>query len=156
MRVVAGVLLLALVAAPAFARDSLGVFERWAAFRDPASRSAALRCYAIAEPEGGNGAYATIAFWPQARVRGQYYVRLPRAAAAGTTASLTLGSRRFALIARGTGLWAADARADAAIVAAMRSACAGGCAARRPRSTRRRWAACSGRGPTLTNLFASL
>ena len=37
MRVVAGAMLLALAATPALARDSLGVFEDWAAFRDPAS-----------------------------------------------------------------------------------------------------------------------
>ena len=56
------------------------------------------------------------------RVRGQVYVRFPSALAAGTAASISLGGRRFALIARGSGLWAADARTDAAIVAAMRSA----------------------------------
>lgn len=122
MRVVAGALLFALTAAPALARDSLGVFEAWAAFRDPASGNAPLRCYAIAEPERANaqGFYATVGHWPVSRVRSQFYIRLPRATTA--TATLTIASRRFALTARGSGLWAADARTDAAIVAAMRSA----------------------------------
>lgn len=113
-------LLSLLAAAPALARDSLGVFENWAAFRDPATDATALRCYAIATPDAANG-YATIAYWPGARVRGQVYVRFPRALATGTAATITLGGRRFALTVRGSGLWAADARTDAAIVAAMRS-----------------------------------
>jgi hypothetical protein len=120
MRAMVLPLLALLFAAPALARDSLGVFENWAAFRDPATDATALRCYAIATPDAANG-YATIAYWPDARVRGQVYVRFPRALAAGTAASITLGGRRFALTARGSGLWAADARTDAAIVAAMRS-----------------------------------
>lgn len=121
MRGVAVGLLLVLIATPALARDSLGVFEDWAAFRDPASGNAPLRCYAIAEPERANapGLYATVGHWPVSRVRSQFYVRLPRATTG--TATLTIGSRRFTLTARGTGLWAADARTDAAIVAAMRS-----------------------------------
>ncbi len=106
-------------ASPALARDSLGVFENWGAFRDPATGSTALRCYAIAQPDSGDG-YATVGYWPGARVRGQIYIRLARPIGAGTPASIALGSRRFALTARGNGLWAADARADAAIVAAMR------------------------------------
>lgn len=122
MRVAAGALLLALAATPALARDSLGVFEDWAAFRDPASGNAPLRCYAIAEPERANGPgfYATVGHWPVSRVRGQFYIRLPRSTTG--TAALTIASRRFALTVRGTGLWAANARTDAAIVAAMRSA----------------------------------
>jgi hypothetical protein len=115
-------LVLLLIAAPAMARDSLGVFEDWAAFRDPARGNAPLRCYAIAEPERANapGFYATVGHWPASRVRSQFYIRLPRTAAGAAT--LTIASRRFALTARGAGLWAADARTDAAIVAAMRSA----------------------------------
>ena len=122
MRIAAGALLLALAATPALARDSLGVFEDWAAFRDPASGNAPLRCYAIAEPSQANapGLYATVGHWPVSRVRSQFYIRLPRAASG--TATLTIASRRFTLTARGSGLWAADARTDAAIVAAMRSA----------------------------------
>ena len=122
MKPVLFALLAALAASPAAARDSLGIFEDWAAFRDPARGSAPLRCYAIAEPERADGRdfYATISHWPAARVRGQFYIRLPRATRG--TATLSIGSRRFTLTARGEGLWAADARSDAIIVAAMRSA----------------------------------
>jgi hypothetical protein len=100
------------------ARDSLGVFGSWAAFRDPA----VPRCYAIATPRGdGEGnAFLSIGTWPDADVRGQVHVRLPTAAQSGTPMILAVGERRFRLTARGRDAWAANARADAAIIAAMR------------------------------------
>ncbi len=115
---VAAVLLLA---APALARDSLGVFEDWAVFRDPATP----RCYAIAEPEsaGLRGGYITIGYWPRARQRGQIFFRLPRAAGNGS-ATLTLDGQRFTLLQRGAGAWAQNQRMDAAILASIRSATA--------------------------------
>ena len=42
-------LALLLLAAPLAARESLGVYENWAAFKDPSP----LRCYAIAKAEMG-------------------------------------------------------------------------------------------------------
>ncbi len=120
MRPVAiALLLLIAVTAPAMARDSLGVFDGWAAFRDPASANGQRRCYAIAETESGAGGYATVGFWPAARVRAQVHVRLPRPMTPGT-GTLSIGSRRFTMTVRGRGMWARDARMDAAIVAAMR------------------------------------
>ena len=109
-----------LTASPLLARDSLGVFDGWAAFRDPASQGSPPRCYAIAETESGAGGYATVGFWPQARVRAQVHIRLPRAMTPGT-GTLNIGSRSFTMMVRGRGMWARDARMDAAIVAAMRS-----------------------------------
>ena len=111
-----------LLAAPAFARDSLGVFGSWGAFRDPETP----RCYAIAEPESASiaGGYATVGFWPAARVRTQIFLRFPRPLDPRRAPALTVGGQRFLLTARGAGAWARDARMDAAIVAAMRSATA--------------------------------
>lgn len=116
-------LMLLLSANPAAARDALGVFDDWGAFRDPASNSAPLRCYAIAEPQSGatNARYITIATWPSARIRGQVHVRLAAPVAARSIVTLAVGSQRFVLTARGTSAWASDARMDAAIVAAIRS-----------------------------------
>ena len=74
---------------------------------------------------GGGGRwrpYASVATWPQAGTRGQLYIRLGRERRAGAPVTLTVGDRRFALVAGGADAWAPNARVDAAIVAAMRSA----------------------------------
>lgn len=103
-------------------RTALGIFESWGAFRDPAT----TRCYAIATPDASIGGrtvrgYASVGYWPKARVRGQIYLRLTRPRSPRAELRLTLGSRRFILTGNGVHGWASDARMDAAIVAAMRS-----------------------------------
>ena len=112
-----------LAAAPALARDSLGMFETWGAFRDPA----APRCYAIAMAEPSTKRrefqpYASIGTWPRQGLRGQVHLRLSRRTAPGSRIVLALGNQRFELVGGGGNAWAADKRMDAAIVAAMRSA----------------------------------
>ncbi|WP_077146843.1 hypothetical protein [Sphingopyxis sp. KK2] len=116
-----------LAALPAMAlaapRTALGVFDGWGAFRDPATP----RCYAIAAPAATIGtpqikAYASVGYWPKSRIRGQFYVRLSKARRAGSELRLTIGSRRFILTGKDAHGWASDARMDAAIIAAMRSA----------------------------------
>lgn len=115
--------LLALAAAPALARDSLGMFEGWGAFRDAAEP----RCYAIAKAQPSRLArdyqpFATVATWPRRTVRGQIHFRLSRRLAPGGRIVLSIGEQRFTLTGGGGDAWAADRRMDAAIVAAMRSA----------------------------------
>lgn len=107
----------------ALARDSLGVFERWGAFRDPD----VPRCYAVAEPArtAGQGRwrpFASIGYWPRRGVRGQVHIRLSREIARGAPITLQVGERRFALHGGGADAWATDKQGDAAIIAAMRSA----------------------------------
>lgn len=115
---------LALLAAPAFAaRTSLGTFESWGAFRDDQPQ----RCYAIAEPlrkstNNGWRAFASVSHWPGQGVRGQLHIRMSRARSDDAQAMLRIGERRFALVSGGADAWAPDARVDAAIVTAMRSA----------------------------------
>lgn len=104
-------------------RASLGVFERWGAFRDERP----LRCFAISEPErqipGADWrAFASIAHWPGQNIRGQVHVRLSRATKPEAPVTLRIGAARFALGAGGADAWAASPEMDAAIVAAMRSA----------------------------------
>ena len=112
-------LALALLAAPASARDSLGVFGEWGAFRDPE----VPRCYAIAVAEAdGSRAYASIGNWPQLQVRGQAHFRLSRTVRAGSDLTLTISGQRFALRGNGSNAFAQDRQMDARIVAAMRSA----------------------------------
>lgn len=108
---------------PAAARENLGVFGRWAAFRD--DRPA--RCYAIAEPVRGVSTtarwrpFASVATWP-GRARNQIHIRLRQPRPAGARITLQIGRQRFPLVAGGADAWAPDPRTDAAIVAAMRSA----------------------------------
>lgn len=111
------------IAAPVMARDLLGIFEGWGAFRDDRP----LRCYAISEPAArSTGArwrpFASVAHWPGRNVRGQIHIRMSRTRATDAAVTLTVGDRRFRLASGGADAWAPDARADAAIVAAMRNA----------------------------------
>jgi hypothetical protein len=114
---------LALIATPLAARDSLGMFATWGAFRDPT----VPRCYAIAMARSSQRArdyqpFASVGTWPKRGVRGQLHIRLSRAVGADAPIALTVGGRRFALSGGGGDAWAADKAMDAAIVAAMRSA----------------------------------
>ena len=112
-----------LVASPALARDSLGMFSGWAAFRDPA----APRCYAIAMAAPSTmqrdyQPYADVAWWPRQGVRGQVHFRLSRKLQPNAAISLSIGGQRIPLVGGGGDAWAADKRGDAAIMAAMRVA----------------------------------
>jgi hypothetical protein len=107
------------VTSPLSARESLGVYESWAAFKD----ASPARCYAIAKAGGktANTAYATVSLWPDKGVRSAVHLVLSREVPAKGSVRLTVGDKRFDLVAKGRNAWAADARGDAAIVAAMRS-----------------------------------
>ncbi|WP_448663088.1 hypothetical protein ACG3SL_21055 [Sphingomonas sp. CJ20] len=113
-------LALALALLAAGPRDTLGVFDRWGAFRD----SGPVRCYAIAEPVERHAQarpFASIATWPGDGVRNQLHIRLSRPRAANARVTLAIGERRFELRAGDLDAWAPDSRTDAAVVAAMRS-----------------------------------
>lgn len=123
MRWRSAILALTLIAAPAVARDSLGMFSSWAAFRDPQTP----RCYAIAMAapsamQRDFQPYANVAWWPRQSVRGQVHFRLSRKLQPGAPISLSIGGQRIPLVGGGGDAWAADKRGDAAIMAAMRSA----------------------------------
>ncbi|BDI61428.1 hypothetical protein [Qipengyuania nanhaisediminis] len=109
-----------LATSPLAARDSLGVFSNWAAFRDASPQ----RCYAIAKPVRGadTGPFASVSTWPRQSVRGQVHLRLSRAVAASGDVRLVVGNRSFALAANGRNAWAQNAQMDARIVAEMRTA----------------------------------
>lgn len=113
---------MALLAAPLAARDSLGVFDGWGAFRDPR----VPRCYAIAKASPGRAGdyqpYASVGTWPRRGIRGQVHFRLSRKLAAQPRIRLAVSGERFELTGGGGDAWARDKAADAAIVAAMRSA----------------------------------
>lgn len=109
------------LAVPAAARDTLGVFKGWGAFRDATPR----RCFAIAQPvvAGGRAAwrpFASIATWPNRGLRASLHIRLSRERDRSAGVTLSIGERRFALVANGADAWAADEPSDRAIVAALR------------------------------------
>ena len=111
-----------LAAAPA-GRETLGVFGGWGAFRDRVPP----RCFAIARPVaagGRGGGFASVATWlsPGAArgLRNSLHVHLSRARDRSAPVTLSVGERRFALVANTADAWAADPASDHAIVAALR------------------------------------
>ena len=118
-----GLSLLVLAPAPLAARDSLGVFSSWGAFRDPL----VPRCYAIAKAAPSTqqrdySPYASVGTWPKRNIRGQVHFRLSRQMAPQPRIQVAIGGKRFAMTGGGGDAWAPDKATDAAIVAAMRSA----------------------------------
>ena len=116
-------LAVAATSVPAIAKDSLGIFNSWGAFRDPDIP----RCYAIAESEEITGkaqrkSFATIGFWPKRSIRRQFHVRLSRDRSTNSRVIVSIGGRRFQLTANRSDGWSQDKRMDAAINAAIRSA----------------------------------
>ena len=115
-------ILVVVLATPAWARDPLGVFNAWGAFRDKAPH----RCFAIAEPDpkrskGDWRPFASVANWPDRGVSNQIHVRLRKNRKRDTPVTLSIGPQKFDLVAGTADAWAPDPRTDAAIVRAMRS-----------------------------------
>ncbi|PEQ13766.1 hypothetical protein B2G71_05475 [Novosphingobium sp. PC22D] len=121
-------LLLGLVLSPlgssaAIARDSLGLYSDWGAFRDPM----VPRCYAIAKAQPSNRRrdyqpYASVGTWPKRGVRNQIHFRVSRKLADAPRIDLRVGDERFELTGGGGDAWPPDDRTNAAIIAAIRSA----------------------------------
>jgi hypothetical protein len=113
-------LALVMIATPALAKDRLGAWQSWAAFRDAETP----RCYAIGAPDesSGDGGYVSIGFWPKRGLGHQVYVHLSRERSTNSGITLSAGGRRFRLIAKGNSGWAKDRQTDMAIIAAIRSA----------------------------------
>ena len=123
MRFVLPVLLCLSLTAPVMARDSLGLWSDWGAFRDPK----AARCYAIGKPIPSRlkrdfEPYATVGTWPKRNARNQVHFRVSRRLAAEPNLRLRIGRETFRLVGGGADAWAADKRTNAAIIARMRSA----------------------------------
>ncbi len=106
----------------ASARDSLGVYNGWGAFRD----ATPSRCFAIATPEQGGGGkwkpFASVGWWPVEMVRGQLHVRLSRELRTGADVFLVAGNRKWRLAAGKFDAWSPSAAHDAFILAKLRSA----------------------------------
>ncbi len=112
-------LVVLLAAAPLLAKERLGAYQSWAAFRD----AKIPRCYAIGAPDesSGTSGYVSIGFWPKRGLSHQIYVRLSRPRSSNAGIILSVGGRRFQLAPDGNGGRAKDRAMDRAIIAAMRS-----------------------------------
>lgn len=111
------------LAAPLAAKDSLGIYDSWGAFRD----ASVPRCYAIALARPTRASrdyepYASVGTWPKRQVRNQLHLRLSRTLSETPRIVLRIDGKRFDLTGGGGDAWAQDKRMDAAIVATMRSA----------------------------------
>jgi hypothetical protein len=112
----------ALAAPVAAARQPLGIFGTWGAFRE----SDGSRCFAIAEPVASLRGldwkpFASVGYWPGRSARGQVHFRLSRSKRPESALLLRIDDRTFQLTGGGMNAWAPDARSDAEIVSAMRS-----------------------------------
>src|SRR5690606_41767251 len=72
-------LTLAIFPMPVAAKESLGIYDSWGAFRD----QDVSHCYAIAESEEITGkaerkSYISVGYWPNRNIRAQIHVRLSR------------------------------------------------------------------------------
>jgi hypothetical protein len=109
------------LAVPAGAQQqSLGIFGLWGAF------SQETRCYAISRPQqparpAATPGYASVGWWPAQGVKGQVHFRFGQPKRPGSAVLLRIDDRTFQLIGGGTDAWAPDSKADAEIVAAMRT-----------------------------------
>jgi hypothetical protein len=112
-------LLLAIALQGAVGRQALGLYGSWGAFRDRAP----ARCYAIAAPRsrgGDTAAFASVATWPGSGARNQLHVRLSRQRSPRARVTLSVGERRFELMAGPRDAWSPDIRTDRAIVVSLR------------------------------------
>ena len=118
-----GSVLLGTAIAPLHAKDSLGVFGDWGAFRDAQTP----RCYAIAKAapsrlQRDHEPFASVGTWPTRKVRGQVHFRLSRNLAKDRPIRLRISDKQFVLKGDRSNAWAQSASSDAAIIAAIRAA----------------------------------
>lgn len=103
------------------ARETVGVYGAWGAFRERD------RCFAIAAPVIAGGRanwrpFAGVGMFPRLGQPRTLFIRLSRARDRSAPVTLSVGERRFRLVANGTDAWAPDPQTERGAVAAMRSA----------------------------------
>ncbi len=101
-------------ASPAFAKDSLGIFGDWGAFKQGASCYATTASTSAAQGRKGP-AYLTVTLWAGNRAP-QVMLGLGTAAKA---ARLTAGGQGFTPSIRGDAAWMPDSRGDSLLIQAL-------------------------------------
>lgn len=121
-RLAVALVILGLGASPALARQPLGIFGSWGSFRD----AQPLRCFAIATPvapsRGSWRGFAAISHWPDKNIRGQVHFRLSRQRRADADVLLSVGDRRWRLMAGDYDAWGPSPQHDGFIIAKIRAA----------------------------------
>ncbi len=114
MRIASLLVLLWLAAPPAQARDSLGVFGDWGAFKQRGSCYATTASTSAAQGRKGP-AYLTVTLWAGSRAP-QVMVGLGTAA---RSARLSAGGQGFTPSVRGDAAWMPDSQGDALLLQAL-------------------------------------
>lgn len=118
-----GMMVLATPAADA--REALGAFGDWAAFKDPGNDR---KCYAVTAPNQTRAsaqnvrrgqASLSVGYWP-GRSGPQIHAATGFGIDPGKPVTLKIGSRSFTLLPEGESAWAENAAADEAIISALR------------------------------------
>jgi hypothetical protein len=115
---------LAALAGPADAAQRV-LFARgqWAALQSEDGRHCQAAARSLREAsKGAEQARATFAFDAFGPRRGEFHVRLSRAARSGSSVILSIGDQPFQLIGRGFDAWSVGPPQEAAIIAAARVA----------------------------------
>jgi hypothetical protein len=103
---------------PALAKETIGVFGEWGAFRD---KRGSTVCYVVSAPvtSSGKGRAASqlvVSIWPRQKISVQVMAGTGTAA---QSAALAVGVRSFKLSTQGDGGWLTDRAADGQALAAL-------------------------------------
>jgi hypothetical protein len=106
------------VAGPALAKETIGVFGEWGAFRD---KRGSTVCYVVSAPvtRSGKGRAApqlVVSIWPRQKISAQV---MAGTGTATQSAALAVGGRSFKLSIQGDGGWLPDRTADGQALAAL-------------------------------------
>lgn len=111
-------LLMLFIMSPATARETIGVFGDWGAFKQRDT------CYTTAAPAQSTGArkgaaYLTVSIWPGQASAPQVMIA---AGTAVTTVTLRVAEQGFHPVVRGDAAWMPDSHGDQLLIAALAAA----------------------------------
>ncbi len=122
------------MSAPAFSKETIGVFGEWGAFRDTRGRTV---CYVVSAPSASSGKgraapQLVVSIWPRQNIGVQVMVG---GGAPVRNMNARVNGASFTLAVRGESGWMPDARGDLALVTALTGAGRGASHGRTTRGT---------------------